>query len=265
MKRVLKFSFILFALMFLVSCMDNYKEIDLSYDEAKEELSGVEIAEKDTLELDLDLLLEFKDNDGFVDLKGNVLLNNNQIVLDLNLNMQMEDLNADGKGLLYLVDDGIYFDGNLNVESEMLNLDIDGKKKLTELSNNFEDEFDINELLDLDLDDLVNDHDFKKLVEEYEGLTFYKSNNKLKLELIVNKELVEKHKELFEKDGLLELDEDVSLTLELIIEDKKVTSFNLDLNMKENDIKINLKINAKLSSKKLNLPNFEDFENIEFE
>lgn len=265
MKRILKLGMVLFALIFLVSCMDNFKEVKLSYDEAKAELSNVEVAKKDTLELNLDLNMKSSDSDDFIDLKANALLNNNQIVLDTNLDATFLEANIKGDGLFYLVNEGLFIDGNLTVkQGEDNEVSIKGKKRLTEFEGALDGFVDIEGFLDLDLDELINDPEFKRFVEEYEGLTFYKDKDDLKIRFEINEELVKEHKDLFETDSFLNIDEDINMVLEVIIRDKKLTNFSLDLNINNDDFNLTLKVNAKLTNNKINLPDFSEFKDVEF-
>lgn len=267
MKRILRLFTIVLGLFILVACGPNYKEVDLDYDEAKEELVGIEVAKKDTLELELNLLLKSDDEEA-LSLKAKALMNNNDIELtyDLDANENFLGFELFGKGKAYITQSGLYLNGNLNIKSDDdLNIEIDGKYKVDDFNDELDVGFDIDELLDLDLDELFLSDDFEKLVNEYSGLKFYKANDHFKLELKVNKELVKKHESLFNnlEGDFIEDGAEYNLTLET--EDKKLTKLNLEMTNDEDGEEITMKIHMKLTNKSLNLPNFDNYEDLDMD
>lgn len=274
MKRFLRL-FLVFALAFiLIACNKNADfpkvndndKVELTYNEVLDEFEGVAI---DNQILQLTLNAEVEAEGSKIKLDGTAHFGTGAVVLNLKIAGDLPDGNINGEATIYGNNTGVYFNGEVDLSAEGMDMSLKGKYKLDAgMGGIVDEEIDFNEFLDLDINEIIQDEQFQKLVEEYEGLTFYKKGNKFQLRLIVNNELLVANEALLKELLDMELptdDQDFNLEFVLTVEDKKLTElgFRIDLNDTTNDLKLKATLTASVVAEMPALPNdldeYKDF------
>lgn len=255
MKRFLRLFFVLTMLLALVACtkeagfpeVNEKDEVELEYNEVLDEFDGVAM-DNQVLKLELDA--EIKALEGDINLEGIAHIGTGAAMLNLKIASNMTDGNLGGEATIYANEAGVFFNGEVEISAEGMSMTLEGKYKVDDTLEDFVGE-DINfdEFLDLDINDLLQNDQFQRLVEEYEGLTFYKKGNKFQLRLIVTNELLSANKELLlDVLGMGELTDGQEIDFEFVItvEDKKLTALGLRMEMVDptEDIEVKLTLTA---------------------
>lgn len=272
MKRFFRILLVFALMLTLAACnkeagfpeVNDNDKVDLTYDDVLDEFDGVAM-DNQVLKIELDADIEAEGLN--VSLDGSAHFGSGAVMLNLKLAGDMPEGNLDGEATIYANNTGLYFNGAVDIDAEGMKMSIEGKYKLDDMVDDFFDEdIDLNEFLELDFTEMFADEQFKKLVEEYEGLTFYKNGNKFQLKLIVTNELLLANKELLLE--LLDMGEptdgqEIDLEFVLTIEDKKLTALGvrLDLTDPTEDLKVSLTLTANVVSEMPEFPtDLEEYE-----
>lgn len=272
MKKVLRVFFIFAMLMVLVACtndagfpkVNDKDKVELTYSEVLDEFGGVEI---DNQVLKLTLGAEIETDDVEVKLEGTAHIGDGAAMLNLKIAGDMQEGNINGDATLYLNDAGTFFNGKVNVKSSAEDISIEGKYKLDDVfSDFFGGEINFDELLELDISVLLQNESFERLVEEYEGLTFYKKGDKFQLRFIVNTELLIANQELL--DELLEMGQptdgqEIDMEFVVTVENKMLTELGLRMNVNDpiENMKIKIQLTASVVSEMPKFPtDFDEYE-----
>lgn len=238
MKKIITFIFLLLTSLTLIACSksdfptvnENHK-VELTQAELEQELDGISInnnAMKVVLEIDGEV------DDEKIYTKGELYFNEEGAIFELEANILMNGVNLEGSGTAYINDTGVYFNGGGEMRINSITTTIDNDKYLLASFDNIENpstdfDIDLEEIFtELDLSLLLENPDFIKMIEGYDGLTFYKNNNMFQVKLVVNNELINAHPDIFSEDELsFNLEGDFELEAVITIVDKKLTEFGI--------------------------------------
>lgn len=271
MKRILKLLVVLMFSLLLVSCKDSVSfpkvneknKVELTSEELTKELEGVSFNDK-ILKIAVDLDINMSGTKSKVD--GIVYASETKSIMEINMLAEAFNTKTSGKAKYYFFENHLYFDGSIVSKVGEISTEIKGKYEFPlDGGFMFEDVLDFDDIFELDVNEAMKDSDFIKLIEEYEGLTFYKSKNKFQIKLEINNELLLKNKELlnFILDEITEPTDGQTLKFEVIltIENKNIVEFGylMEISDPTTDNHIKMMYAAKTISEMPKMPDFTDF------
>lgn len=189
------------------------------------------------------------------------------------------DTELDVQANLYFVADEAraYLDIDGNFKSGPMTIGLEGKYQQPvdvpeELALIF-DEINNFEINPQDLEALLNDPEFEKLLEENDFITFYEGSNYFGIKLNINKEVLLSQSGIFAESGITEADlemiSELDIELSAVFVNNKVAEITINalVDVQEGDITFNLTLNAglKFGVEMPKLPNFTDYEEESFE
>lgn len=284
--------FLLFVLTFaLTSCFEantvpkvNKRDlVTLTSEEVIEKVQEFDLIQfVSTMEIDIKATMK-GEQEGHVNVNGTVMLDEDfKLYAKLNLDIEAEGTSVKGKATLYKPEGNlIYADLDIKVKSTLgiakVDVELKGNYKY-DLTIMFGPDFKLDEIFgnpeQFDFSEIVNEPNFKETLDkmlEFTGLRFYERGSEFKIQLLLNKEIIEENQELIANSDMSSfideflVNEENNIELVFVLKNNKISEvgFKAKVFVEEGDFEISYSAKSKVKMPKF--PSFDDYEDFDID